>query len=526
MNRFSWLGVTALLCGWGGWQTASSQAAESGPRAACVVLADQRTAAPVTDIAAEYQRRTEVPVTVQAVAAAELEARLKNKKCDADVAVGMDTKDGDVTPVSKLPNAHAVAWKYPSGEAVWAAPLTSQPGAASLAKFLGGGTGHILWSESAAGFTIVGGPHHAEAYQWVVEHRTAHTYAISAVRMLRECGGISTGVCVDIGCGSGRLDVELAKRSQLQVVGLDIAEDVQPLFEKTVRDAGFADRIAFRQGDAQNLPFPDDYADLIVSRGVLPFIPDLGRCLREVDRVLKPTGVAILGGRYVFTPQEHKLTTEELRKIVAATGIAGASVVEGRGQWVKIVGPQAPEAARTFAGGPDMLAGRIVADYAIMAGKALLIHGGDGGLEQALQRGLAEWTELEITALYPKEEIAESARQRLQKEKLDRRITCRAGGIEQLPFEAESFDLVAGVGPVLIWTDRPQAMRELDRVLREGGVALVGGRYQHMPEFRRVSSETLRQDAARTGIQAIRVIDDQGQWVEIRKGIQDRGLRD
>ncbi len=526
MYRFSRLSVAAFLCGWSVWQVACSPAAESPPRAVCVVLADPRTAEPVTAIAAEYQRRTGVSVTVQAVAAADLEVRLKNKKCEADVVVGLDTNDGEATAVGKLPGARTVAWKYPSGEAVWAAPLPPKPDAANVVKFLGGGTGHILWSESAAGFTIVGGPHHAAAYQWVVEHRTAHTYAISAMRMLRECGGIGEGICLDIGCGSGRLDVELAKRSQLKIVGLDIAEDLQPFFEKTVRDAGFADRITFRQGDAQALPFPDDYADLIVSRGVLPFIPDLGKCLHEVDRVLKPTGVAILGGRYVFTPQEHKLTTEELRKIVAATGIAGASVVEGRGQWVKIVGPQAPEAASTFAGGADMLAGRIVADYAIMAGKALLIHGGDGGMDQALQRGLAEWTELEITALYPKEEIAEQARQRLQKEKLDDRIACRVGSIEQLPFEAQSFDLVAGVGPVLIWTNRPQAMRELDRVLRRGGVALVGGRYQHMPEFRRVSSETLRQDAAGTGIQAIRVIDDMGQWVEIRKGIADREFRD
>jgi hypothetical protein len=69
-------------------------------------------------------------------------------------------------------------------------------------------------------------------------------------------------------------------------------------------------------------------------------------------------------------------------------------------------------------------------------------------------------------------------------------------------------------------------MRELYRVLRRGGVALVGGRYLHMPEFRRVSSETLRKDAASTGLQAIRVIDDMGQWVEIRKGIADREFRD
>ena len=69
-------------------------------------------------------------------------------------------------------------------------------------------------------------------------------------------------------------------------------------------------------------------------------------------------------------------------------------------------------------------------------------------------------------------------------------------------------------------------MREVYRVLKTGGTALVGGKYLGMPEARKVSSEDLRASAARTGISSIRVIDDRGQWVEIRKGIRDRGLRD
>jgi hypothetical protein len=40
-----------------------------------------------------------------------------------------------------------------------------------------------------------------------------------------------------------------------------------------------------------------------------------------------------------------------------------------------------------------------------------------------------------------------------------------------------------------------------------------------------VSSETLRNDAAKTGITSIRVSDDMGQWVEIRKGIKELSLR-
>ena len=39
-----------------------------------------------------------------------------------------------------------------------------------------------------------------------------------------------------------------------------------------------------------------------------------------------------------------------------------------------------------------------------------------------------------------------------------------------------------------------------------------------MPKHRKVSSDALRTDAAKTGITSIRIIDDRGQWVEIRKG--------
>ena len=502
-------------------------AAEAPAGNVCKVLVDKRLEGPAGTIIKEYGRRMGWQFSLRCLPVAEVNSLVEKNKTDCDVVISMPAGAKSKSPLGSLAGAKKVAWKHPTGEPVWAAPVTKHPHATGLVSFLGGPTGHRLWAESKTGFRIATGKTTAEAYAWVVEHRTKHTYPMTAMRMVAELGGIRDGICIDVGCGSGMLDVELAKRSNFKIIGLDIDPNVKPLFEKEIRKAGLEKRISFVLGDAQKMPFPDNYADAIISRGTLTFIPDKKKCLREVHRVLKPTGVAFLGGRYVYTPQKYKTPTAELRKIVAESGVPGAKVIDARGQWVKIVAAKAPKAAHTFQGGPHMLANRFIADYAITKGKGLLICKSDGGLEQGLQRGLVTMTELQLTALYPSQKVADQAAKRIRATKHADRITCKVGGIGKLPFEDGSFDLVAGVGPVLIWQkDKAKAMSEIHRVLREGGAALVGGRYLYMPKVRRVSSDALRKSAARTGISSIRVYDNMGQWVEIRKGVKDRGFRD
>jgi len=519
------LALGALLGAWwpaAGWsaQSAPADAFQQPPsQSACIILADSRLEGPLSAILAQYQTRTGTDLRLEFRKAAKLKRLLAEHTPPGDLVVWMEDEEGEFETLGRQAAARPVAWKYPTFQPVRAAALTAQTDAPRIVRFLGGAEAHRLWSESKAGFTIVP-DRSAASYQWMVENRLAHTYPITARRMLAECGGIRRGTLIDVGCGTGQLAVELARLSDFTIIGLDINPDVQPLFEKTVRRAGLAERISFVLGDAQKMPFPDDSADVIVSRGTLIFIPNIAKSLREVDRVLKPTGVAFLGGRYLYAPQAHKISTERLRKIVRESGVERAQVVEQRGQWVKIVGPRAPEAAQHFQGGPQMLAGRLAVDYGITQGRCLLVHRGDGPLEQALQQGLVETTELEITALYPDAEAAQAAERRLREAKLSGRVQCLVGQIEKLPFPEASFHLVAGVGPVLIWSDRPRAIRELYRVLRPGGVAFVGGRYLGMPEMRRVSSDELRQSAAQSGAASVRVIDDMGQWVEIRKGVR------
>jgi SAM-dependent methyltransferase len=58
------------------------------------------------------------------------------------------------------------------------------------------------------------------------------------------------------------------------------------------------DRVSGVLGDAQDLPFRDEYADLVVSRGSIFFWPDQLAGVKEAYRILKPGGVAYIGGGF------------------------------------------------------------------------------------------------------------------------------------------------------------------------------------------------------------------------------------
>jgi len=527
LHRVACAGFAAICTAVLPWSAVLWSAEKPPPGRGCQILADKRIEQPLRDIAREYTHRTGRQVELTFLPAAEVNALTAKGSIGRDVVICMAAKKDAETALDSLAGAKRIAWKHPTGEPVWAVAVTEHPDAASFVRFAGGPTGHRLWSESKAGFTITTGKTHAEAFEWVVENRVKHTYPLTAMRMLAECGGIQEGLCIDIGCGTGDLDIEIAKRSKLKIIGLDIDPDMKPLFEKRVREAGFEKRLSFVVGDAQKMPFPDHHADAIISRGTLTFIPDIPKCLKEVHRVLKPTGVAFLGGRYLYTPREDRISTEKLAELVRQSGVPGVQVIDQRGQWVKIVGPQAPKAAATSGLGPHMLADRFIADYAITEGKCLLICGSDGEMQQSLQRGFAEATTMQITALYPSEEVAAQAAERIRKAGLSDRITCKVGTLAALPLADASFDAIAGVGPVLIFQkDQAKALREIHRVLRDGGAALVGGQYLGMPASRKVSSDALREIIAATRLPGIRVIDDMGQWVEVLKGVSDRVLQD
>lgn len=107
---------------------------------------------------------------------------------------------------------------------------------------------------------------------------------------------ITKGAALDIGCGPGQLALELARMTDLKVTGLDIEPEVIELATRHAQEAGLAHRTQFVAADAHQLPFADNSFDLVLSRGTWTFLRDHVQAFREAYRVMKPGGVAFIGG--------------------------------------------------------------------------------------------------------------------------------------------------------------------------------------------------------------------------------------
>lgn len=97
---------------------------------------------------------------------------------------------------------------------------------------------------------------------------------------------------LEVAPGPGYLAVELARHGGLRIVGVDYSFTFVEIAREEARRAGvWAD---FRQGDAAHLPCNDNVFDLVVCRAAFKNFGDPVGAIREMHRVLKPGGTALI----------------------------------------------------------------------------------------------------------------------------------------------------------------------------------------------------------------------------------------
>lgn len=98
---------------------------------------------------------------------------------------------------------------------------------------------------------------------------------------------------LEIGCGAGLMSVALAQRG-LRVKAIDIVESMVEQTRRLAEESGTADLLSADVGDAHALLFDNESFDLVLAIGVIPWLEQPELAMREIARVTKPGGYAIL----------------------------------------------------------------------------------------------------------------------------------------------------------------------------------------------------------------------------------------
>jgi 2-polyprenyl-3-methyl-5-hydroxy-6-metoxy-1,4-benzoquinol methylase len=117
---------------------------------------------------------------------------------------------------------------------------------------------------------------------------------------LRKLGASGSGSkLLDLGCGTGRLTIPLAKRGY-DVYGTDINSDVVSIARDKAQEGNVSAHFTVAQ--AETLPFSDDIFEICIADSVLEHVADWKKTLDEVARVLKKGGIAYFDAANAFCP--------------------------------------------------------------------------------------------------------------------------------------------------------------------------------------------------------------------------------
>ena len=158
---------------------------------------------------------------------------------------------------------------------------------------------------------------------------------------------------LDAGTGTARIPIILCQlRSQWQIWGIDLAENMLKIGSLNVEKAGWQDKIMLQVVDAKQLPYQDGQFDIFISNSIVHHLPNPLPFFVELKRVLKPQGaicirdllrpvdentmnnlVESIGVEYnehqkkLFGDSLHAaLTIDEVNQLISQAGIQGVKV--------------------------------------------------------------------------------------------------------------------------------------------------------------------------------------------------------
>lgn len=121
-------------------------------------------------------------------------------------------------------------------------------------------------------------------------------FAIESAAMLSMLPSLTGRSVADIGCGTGRLTLQLAQLGAGTVIGVDLSEEMLAVaMRKAKRNEDLTAVLTWRRGDLlERLPLADASVDIVVCALTLSFLPDASGAFRELSRIISPSGSLVL----------------------------------------------------------------------------------------------------------------------------------------------------------------------------------------------------------------------------------------
>ncbi|HEU0217053.1 MAG TPA: methyltransferase domain-containing protein [Stellaceae bacterium] len=188
--------------------------------------------------------------------------------------------------------------------------------------------------ELAKRFTVVTiGGRHVGGMAMLEDRAAAPSYRAMFRGLIDAMAPQSDELILDIGCGAGSLDRQLAQMVPNKIVAVDPNSFLQSEAAALAGSQGLGDRIEFRPGNAEALPFPDATFGCVFSVTVFEEC-DADKAIAEAVRVTKPGGRIAVAVRATDMSQWWNLDLPEaiLSKVtptprsVAPAGVADASL--------------------------------------------------------------------------------------------------------------------------------------------------------------------------------------------------------
>src|SRR3974377_259401 len=128
--------------------------------------------------------------------------------------------------------------------------------------------------------------------QWRASGIGATTERLEGRLILELVGDVSGCRVLDVGCGDGRLALELSRRGAI-VTGIDASA---PMIDAAKRRAQQHNaNVTFQVAVAEHLPFPAEQFDIVTAITILCFVQDAAPVFRDIDSAPAPGGRLIIG---------------------------------------------------------------------------------------------------------------------------------------------------------------------------------------------------------------------------------------